>query len=497
MKFNEDKKIFKLITQFLNDASLLSKQEEIIRKVLMTATKITNADYSSLLLLKNNPEKITYDYYPEEKEFTTHQSKARLSTGISGEVIRKKDIVEVEDLTELSTLNPVIQRRKWKSAIAVPIISRREVEGILYVAYYNERPGELEKIKELIKTFSNVFGIILLNVRLTNELNRTTNNLRISSEISRTMVSNLNLDELSKQIFKQITTHFGYELIALFIVEEGGEFVTLEYNVELAKEFMGLRLKIGEEGIVGKVAASGEPYYAPDVSKEPFYIPGSIKAKSEFSIPLKIEDRIIGVLDIESSKVDDFPKSTRDLLITLGAQIAMSIESSELFEETKRLSREDPLTGAVNRRILEEEIQKEISRAKRYKEKFSILFLDLDHFKEFNDNFGHPQGDKALKTFSKIIRKTLRKGDEFGRYGGDEFISVLYKTGTSTAREVAERLVKVVGQNKDLPDLTISVGIAVFPQDGNDLTKLVHNADNACYRAKNNGGNRVEFASKQ
>ncbi|MEA1912217.1 MAG: sensor domain-containing diguanylate cyclase [candidate division WOR-3 bacterium] len=299
MKFNEDKKIFKLITQFLNDASLLSKQEEIIRKVLMTATKITNADYSSLLLLKKNPEEIVNDYYPEEKEFTTHQSKARLSTGISGEVIRKKDIVEVEDLTELSTLNPVIQRRKWRSAIAVPIISRREVEGILYVAYYNERLME------------------------------------------------------------------------------------------------------------------------------------------------------------------------------------------------------DPLTGTVNRRILEEEIRKEISRAKRYKEKFSILFLDLDHFKEFNDNFGHPQGDETLKTFSKIIRKTLRRGDEFGRYGGDEFISVLYKTGTSTAREVAERLVKVVGQNKDLPDLTISVGIAAFPQDGNDLTKLVHNADNACYRAKNNGGNRVEFASKQ
>jgi len=497
MEVYNEVRFFKWVGQLLGNISLFSRQEGVIREILRMVPEITGADYSSLLILKENPEKTAYDYSTRKEEISTHKSMARLATGMEGEVIRKRDIVVTRDPSELSNPNDEIQNSENTSLVAVPIILRGEVEGILYLYYFEEFPDALEKVKELMKSLSPVLAFALANSRLYQKLDTAMRELRISYEMSRAMISSLNVNELIRQIVKQITTHFGYEIIGIYLVDDDGEHATLEWTVDEISEFRGTKIDIGEGGIIGRVIESGQPYYAADVSMVPFHGPKEFKKKSEFSIPLKIQNKIIGVLDIESLLMDAFPKSVRNLLVALGAQIAMAIERSRLFEETRRLSTEDPLTGAVNRRIMEEKLMQEISQAKINNEEFAILFLDLDNFKEFNDKYGHQRGDEGLLSFSLMIKETLQDSDLLGRYGGDEFISLLPKTDIQRAIKVASQMLKKVKENEMLEGLTLSIGIGVFPYDGKDLVELVRYADNACYLAKEKGGNRVEFASER
>lgn len=488
---------FKWVGQLLGNISIFSRREGVIREILRSVPEITGADYSSFLVLKENPEKIAYDYSANRGKFSTHKSMARLATGLEGEVIRKRDIVVARDSSELSNPNDEVQNNEKKSVIAVPVILRGEVEGILYLYYFEGLPDELEKVKELMKSLSPVLAFALANSRLYQRLDTTMRELRISYELSRAMISSFDISEIIGQIVKQITTYFGYEVISIYIVDEDEQYAILEWTVDAVSEFKGTKIKIGEGGIISRVVESGQPYYAADISMVPFHgpRPKGFKNKSAFSIPLKIQDKIIGVLDIESLRIDDFPKSVRSLLVALGAQIAMAIERSRLFEETKRLSTEDSLTGAINRRMMEEKLMEQIEEARVYEEKFAILFLDLDNFKEYNDRYGHQRGDEGLMSFVLTVKETLQEEDLLGRYGGDEFISLLPKTGIDRAVNVANQMLKKVRENELLKGLTMSIGIGVFPNDGKDLVSLVRFADDACYLAKEKGGNSVECAS--
>jgi len=349
---------FKWVGQLLGNISLFGRQEGVIREILRTVPEITHADYSSLLILKENPEKISYDYSTQKEIFSTQKGLAKLATGVEGEVIRKRDIVITRDSAEINNPSEEIQSCKDKSLVAIPITLRGEVEAILYLYYLDKFPDDMERIKDLMKSLSPVFAFALANSRLYQRLDNTMRELRISYEMNRAMISSLDVNDLIEQIVKQITTHFGYEIIGVYLVDDDGEYATLEWTVDSIKSYKGTKIKIGEGGIIGRVVESGQPYYAADVSMVPFHGPQEFKKKSEFSIPLKIREKIIGVLDIESLRRDDFPKSVRNLLVALGAQIAVAIERSRLFEETKRLSTEDPLTGAINRRIVEDELTK-------------------------------------------------------------------------------------------------------------------------------------------
>ena len=480
------KQVIMDISDFIRDLYFVHEKERIIEETLKTVVKMTHCDSSSLFLLTDNPKRIAYDYNHEESKITTHKSSAGLTSGISERVLKDGEIVVIKDIDEISNLNPKIRERKLKSFAAFPIIIGNEVEGILYINYINSRiPENFDEYSiSWIKLFSTIVASAIFDARLYYRLDKALKDLKISFEISRSLMSVSELDELVERIFEEITNRFGYELIAIFIREEKDGYITMNYTLEALKDFIGLKFKVGGKGIVGKVAGTGEPYYAPDVSSDEFYRAALKNVKSEFSIPLKIGNRVIGVLDIESFRLNDFSEDTRNLLVSIGVHIAISLEKARLYERTKRLSGEDPLTGVLNRRRLEEEINREIERSKRHKTKFSLLFMDLDNFKRFNDKYGHLKGDELLISYSNIIKKLLRKGDIFGRYGGDEFVALLYQTDINQSKEVAKRMMNAVVMEDDLLGLTFSIGISGFPDNGNNLKELINVADRACYKAK-------------
>jgi diguanylate cyclase (GGDEF)-like protein len=164
----------------------------------------------------------------------------------------------------------------------------------------------------------------------------------------------------------------------------------------------------------------------------------------------------------------------------------------------KELASKDGLTGLYNHRHFQEILSNELHRAKRHQQAFSLIFLDVDYFKHYNDTNGHPMGDEVLKTVGHLIKTRIRSSDIPARYGGEEFIILLPETPLEAALQLAEEIRKSVEKHPFPNDasqpngkLTISLGVAEYPRDGQDVTALLQHVDEAMYHAKENGKNRV------
>jgi diguanylate cyclase (GGDEF)-like protein len=176
-----------------------------------------------------------------------------------------------------------------------------------------------------------------------------------------------------------------------------------------------------------------------------------------------------------------------------------SIERKQLESRLQRLATTDPLTGADNRRSFGERASMELARSRRYQRPLSLLMLDLDHFKAVNDRFGHAVGDEVLRTFAQVCRETLRDADVFARMGGEEFAVLLVETSAGRASLVAERLranvarlaIPTPGATSDAVSVTVSAGAATANEDDETLDALLARADDALYRAKRAGRDRV------
>jgi two-component system, cell cycle response regulator len=168
--------------------------------------------------------------------------------------------------------------------------------------------------------------------------------------------------------------------------------------------------------------------------------------------------------------------------------------NEHLLHQLEALGRTDGLTGVANRRAFDEALEKETLRARRYKQDLGLVLLDIDHFKKINDAYGHPGGDEVLRWFARTAAGALREGDVLYRYGGEEFAAILPETGLHDATQVAERFRKAVQQAASAPNVTISIGVACYPEHGATSDQLIAAADAALYRAKDAGKNCVKVA---
>ncbi len=164
----------------------------------------------------------------------------------------------------------------------------------------------------------------------------------------------------------------------------------------------------------------------------------------------------------------------------------------------KSLACRDGLTGLFNHRYFQDSLTTELNRSGRHEEIFSLLFIDVDNFKQYNDTHGHLEGDRLLQILAGIMRKVIRKFDVLARYGGEEFVIILPETSKESARIMGEKMRRIVEsypfegrETQPLGNVTISVGISTYPEDGNDRYTLIQRADDAMYQAKNNGRNAV------
>src|SRR5690625_231530 len=259
-------------------------------------------------------------------------------------------------------------------------------------------------------------------------------------DITKSLLRPVNIASVLDQILSQVEELFGYEICCVALPVAEGETLYLAahrgYDPEIANT---VRLRIGQDGIVGHVAATGQSHYAPDVTQDPYYIRGSVRVQSQFAIPLTVDDRTIGVLDVESPYKDAFPEDVRDLLEAFAALVALAIYRAQHQEKLEHLALTDGLTGLANNRAFWDALHRELSRARRFNHPLALLMLEIDAFKLVNDTYGHLKGDEALRGISQILGLCCRTMDTAARFGGDEFALILPQTTKSDALVVPER----------------------------------------------------------
>ncbi|GAB4298620.1 MAG: GGDEF domain-containing protein [Methylophaga sp.] len=207
------------------------------------------------------------------------------------------------------------------------------------------------------------------------------------------------------------------------------------------------------------------------------------------AVPLKSQDGIVGTLMVKTDS--NKPAESIDeceLLEFVSTQIAAAISRRKMLESLHQLAMFDPLTGLPNRRLFQDRFQQMLARAKRNQEHFAVIYLDLDKFKQVNDHFGHEAGDRVLRQTAERLNACLRDTDTVARMGGDEFVMILDEVGATEVQEVVEKLLAVLSPPYRLDDkqchLSVSIGVACFPEDGETQMALLQEADNNMYRTK-------------
>ena len=212
-------------------------------------------------------------------------------------------------------------------------------------------------------------------------------------------------------------------------------------------------------------------------------------------VPLSAMGESLGLFHVSGC-----PDAGQAFAVSVAEHIGLALSNLKLRSTLKELSIHDPLTNLHNRRYMEEALELELLRAERKKSTVGLIMLDIDHFKEFNDGFGHGAGDELLRSLGAAMREQLRAGDVACRYGGEEFLLILPEATLEVTTRRAEQLrlhvkqMKVSYLDKPLGPVTISLGVAVYPRHGRQPGELIKSADAALYRAKAEGRDRVAGA---
>lgn len=221
---------------------------------------------------------------------------------------------------------------------------------------------------------------------------------------------------------------------------------------------------------------------------------------SSLCLPMMAQGETLGLLYLNTEQNNALTTAKRQLARNVSEQIALALANLRLREELQYQSIRDGLTGLYNRRYLEECLERELDRAQRTQQSLGIIMIDVDHFKQFNDTWGHSAGDQVLKEIGQFLRQNLRSSDIACRYGGEELTLVLPETKAEEAYQCAEKLrlgireLSLEYNQKPLPKVTASLGIAMFPEQGTDLETLTKLADAALYQAKQQGRDQVVTA---
>jgi diguanylate cyclase (GGDEF)-like protein len=284
--------------------------------------------------------------------------------------------------------------------------------------------------------------------------------------------------------------------IRVFDIDSGNLVIVEGYG--LSNEFLAQPpIKIGE-GITGRVVLDAKPFSTDDVTKAPHCIHKELAQiegiKAVMSVPMKTGEGAIGCITVYKKQAEAFTEQDMLVLSIFAGQSTEVIEKARLIEDLKRQATFDSMTNVLNKNAFLTEFDSEVSLASRHSYDLSVIFIDIDDFKKFNDTHGHLLGDKLLADFAKLLRQHCRKTDIIGRFGGEEFVIIAPHTNKDSALIITNKLLDIVREHKFLGSdgdihITFSAGIASFPNDAQETLGLLSKADKAMYASKMAGKN--------
>jgi len=335
-----------------------------------------------------------------------------------------------------------------------------------------------------------------------NKLQEKLIELYILYNVSKALSFPLQLNELFELSMHLIATSLQAEKYAILLLNESKNQLFIQASSGLNDETVRNLSFQKDEGLVWEAINKNKPILINDTDgydASLFYKNFEKEIGSYLCVPLRVVGgNVIGALVTHSKEKNAYGEHELELYSKVAEHIATAIENALVFQKTIELSYKDPLTQLFNRRYFFERLEKEVQRASRYGRVLSLLMIDVDYFKAYNDRMGHLKGDIVLKQIAHIMTQKLRSHDVLARFGGEEFMALLPETNKSSATSVAEKLRAEIEafhfEGEELQpknNLTVTIGISAFPQDAMDSFQLINLADKTMYEGKKIGGNIV------
>jgi diguanylate cyclase (GGDEF)-like protein len=339
------------------------------------------------------------------------------------------------------------------------------------------------------------------------QLTRQSQELTIFHDVAKALTSSLDLDSILQTIMEKMAEHFRPDTWSLLMVDERQSELYFAIAVgEAAETLKDVRLKMGE-GIAGWVAKHGEQVILEDAAQDPRFARRvdevtQLETRSIVCIPLRSRLRVLGVIQLVNLDLRQFHEPEVFFLRALCDYAAIAIENARWVEKIQELTITDDCTGLYNARHLYKTLETEVYRSSRFGYEFSVLFIDLDHFKSVNDTHGHLIGSRLLAEIGYLVKAQLRLIDFAFRYGGDEFVVLLPQTGKDQALVVAKRLREALRASSFCANeglhlkVSASIGLATYPHDARDAHDIIRQADEMMYLVKNTTRDNIGIAQR-
>ncbi|MFC2051320.1 diguanylate cyclase [Chloroflexota bacterium] len=382
----------------------------------------------------------------------------------------------------------------------VPLISRDKLIAILVLGKKQSGRYSLEDLS-LLEDVAKRVAVSMEKEYLWEQLKEREEQLSVINRSSVIITSSLDIQGIYDKFIEELKRVVDVSWAAIVLIEEDSPYV-LALSSEIGSPWqVGERVPI-KDTATEWVAVHKKAVLESDLLQESRFATGEYHIKqgvrSIAYLPLIVKGGAIGSLIIASRHPNAYSQSHLQLFEHLASQIAMPVENARLYAKVEKKALFDELTGLLNRRALNETMVSEVSRHSRYGGVFSLIILDLDSFKAYNDNHGHLAGDKLLRRIGSVIKGAIRNADQAFRYGGDEFAVLLPQTTIDAANQVAERVRKHVASKVKAGNIliTTSLGLATWPADGIGPNDVIAAADAALYQAKKGGGNQSKHTSE-
>ena len=482
-------------------------QEEAIRLILEQLALVVPYDSASVLLHQKGVLKIVggHGFADIQPVLGMEVTLDRKNPGAIVFLDNKPHFIknipeEVPTFNQYSMNNHIIH--SW---LGVPLTIQDNPIGILSLDAHDQDKFSEEHAR-LVTAFADQVAIALENSRLYEDAVRSSSRFETLYRLSQIISANIRSEEIYPAIYKATTELMDTEFFSISLVNEKEGLIEDVYMIDRDTPAELTKRPI-TQGLFGKVIEDGNSRLFNTFDESMVAATGAVLigdmtddeiSQSVMVVPLRIGQKLIGVLSAQSYQPYAYTDTDLELLELLAANVAIAIENARLFSEVQELAITDPLTSLYNRRKFIELADQEFNRSKRYNRSLSVIMLDIDRFKVVNDTYGHSIGDQVLVQLADICSKGIRQVDFIARYGGEEFMILLPEAQSDDAMVIAERLRKdtentpittSVGQLS----ITISLGVAGLDESCASLEQLLDRADFAQYASKDAGRNRASL----
>jgi diguanylate cyclase (GGDEF)-like protein len=390
----------------------------------------------------------------------------------------------------ISVLLSVLLARNFTAPLSNLIKGAKEISSGDFSHEIN--PSSDDEIGDLTATFDEM-RINLKNTKA--DLDYRILQLSTLYEVGKAISSVLDFKKLQHIILETVVKVIKAEKGSLMLLDDSERILSIGVAVGLSEDVTReTRLEIGQS-IAGWVVDTRKPLFVKNVETDQAFLAikkKNVKTGTLMCVPLLAKDKLLGALNVSKSVPESFSEKDFELFVNLANQAAIAIENARLY----RYAVTDEMTRLYNHRYFQQRLDEELLRADRYDNHVSLLILDVDHFKKFNDTYGHPEGDRVLKAVARLIEKSVREVDIVARYGGEEFVVICPEKNGEGSLVPAERIRHAVEEfdfrisGKHVP-ITVSLGVACYPDQARSKPELIQKADYALYFSKQNGRNQA------